>query len=117
MDRGGPTVDLRKRFGKLVAAHRKRRGMTQSQLAEAAELSPTMIVRIENGSSGARFPSIERIAKALDVDPAELFSPDSNQRRRSNTVMLDIQTQLAGVTDRDLIWVRDLLGAALASKG
>lgn len=91
--------------------------MTQSQLAEAAELSPTMIVRIENGSSGARFPSIERIAQALEVDPAELFSPGSNQRRRTNAVMQDIQTQLASVSDRELFWVRDLLAVALANKG
>lgn len=69
-------ADLRKRFGGLVVAHRRRRGMTQQQLADAARLSPTMIGRIEAGTTGARFPSIERIAKALDVDPAQLFSTD-----------------------------------------
>jgi transcriptional regulator with XRE-family HTH domain len=109
-------ADLRKRFGKLVAAHRKRRGMTQAQLAEAAELSPTMIVRIENGSSGARFPSIERIAGALGVDPAELFTPGSNQRGRASPVRIDIDTHLAPLTENDLSWINDLLTVALRSR-
>lgn len=109
-------ADLRKRFGKLVAAHRKRCGLTQQQLAEAADLSPTMIVRIENGSSGARFPSIERIAQALSVDPAELFTPSSNQHARVNPVLLDIHTQLAGLRERDLTWVRELLEVSLRSR-
>jgi transcriptional regulator with XRE-family HTH domain len=67
-------TDLRKRFGQLVAAHRRRQGLTQEGLAEAADLSPEMVAKIETGKSGARFPVIERIADALDVDPAELFT-------------------------------------------
>lgn len=110
-------ADLRKRFGKLVAAHRRRCGMTQYQLAEAADLSPTMIVRIENGSSGARFPSIERIAGALGVDPAELFTPGSNQQGRASVVRLDIDTKLVGLSDTDLIWVDELLDVALRRRG
>lgn len=110
-------ADLRKRFGTLVAAHRRRCGMTQYQLAEAAELSPTMIVRIENGSSGARFPSIQRIADALGVDPAELFTPGSNQQGRASAVWLDIGTQLEGLSDTDLGWINELLSVALRRRG
>jgi transcriptional regulator with XRE-family HTH domain len=110
-------ADLRKRFGKLVAAHRRRCGMTQSRLAEAADLSPTMIVRIENGTSGARFPSIERIAAALHVDPTELFTPGSNRQSRANATRIEIDTQLTGLSDGELRWVHDLLTVALRSRG
>ena len=110
-------ADLRKRFGTLVAAHRRRCGMTQYQLAEAANLSPTMIVRIENGSSGARFPSIERIADALGVDPAELFTPGSNRQGRASAVRIDIDTQLVALSDKDLGWINDLLAVALRARG
>ena len=106
-------ADLRKRFGKLVAAHRRRRGMTQQQLADAANLSPTMIVRIEGGSTGARFPSIERIAAALDVDPSDLFNVGSNQRGRTRSGLADINARLTGLDDTDLKWVDDLLQLAL----
>ena len=57
--------------------------MTQEMLAKAAELSIDMIGKIENGASGARFPVIERLANALSVDPAELFTtaiPDAEIR-------------------------------------
>jgi transcriptional regulator with XRE-family HTH domain len=48
--------DLRKRFGRLLAAHRRRRGFTQEALAEAADVSPDTIAKIEIGATGARFP-------------------------------------------------------------
>ena len=109
-------AELRKRFGTLVAAHRKRRAMTQAQLAEAAGLSPTMIVRIENGSSGTRFPAIERISRALDVDPSELFVVESNRRGRTRPTLVDINTKLTGLSDKDLSWVSNLLDVALRSR-
>ena len=110
-------ADLRKRFGRLVAAHRKRKAMTQADLAHAADLSPTMIVRIENGSSGTRFPAIERISRALEVDPSELFIVESNKRGRARPALVEINTKLAGLSDRDLSWVDDLLEVALRSRG
>ena len=105
-------ADLRKRFGRLVAAQRRRRGWTQLQLAEAANLSPTMIVRIEGGSSGARFPSIERIAAALNVDPSELFSTASSHEAVRPT-LIEINSQLIGLSDPDLEWIGKLVGIAL----
>ena len=53
--------DLRKRFGRLVAAHRRRRRLTQEALAEAAAVSIDTIAKIEGGATGARFPVIERL--------------------------------------------------------
>src|SRR5579863_9458023 len=76
MRRGARMADLRTRFGRLVAAHRRRVGLTQEGLAEAAELSVDMISKIEVGASGARFPVIERLATVLKVDPAEFFTTE-----------------------------------------
>lgn len=50
-----------------VRAFRKFRGMTQTQLAEAAGISQAMIVKIENGADGS-VSTIKNIAAALDVD-------------------------------------------------
>ena len=109
-------ADLRKRFGRLVAAHRKRRAMTQAQLAEAVDLSPTMITRIESGSSGTRFPAIERLSEALGVDPSELFVVESNRRGRSRPALVEINTKLTGLSDGELSWIGDLLDVALRSR-
>ena len=73
-------TDLRKRFGRLLAAHRKRRALTQEALAEAAEVSPDTIAKIESGATGARFPVIERLTAVLEIDPAELFTNRSSSR-------------------------------------
>ena len=109
-------ADLRNRFGQLVAAHRKSRGMTQAQLAETTGMSPTMIVRIEAGSSGARFPNIEKIAAALEIDPSELFVVGSASRRRVRRSVVEIDALIAGLSDRELVWVHELLEVALRLK-
>lgn len=114
--RGMCMVDLRRRFGLLVAANRRRRGLTQEQLAEAADISADMIAKIETGASGARFPVIERIAGALDVDPAELFSAEMPSGLINRAAFLDISTRLAGLSGPDLAWMSGIVEAALAPK-
>lgn len=107
-------ADLRKRFGQLVAAHRRRRGLTQEQLAEAADISTDMIAKIEGGTSGARFASVERIAAALDVDAAELFSAEVAGGSLRRGPFLTLSTRLAGLRDAELIWLSGVVEAALA---
>lgn len=109
--------DLRARFGRLVAAQRRRKRMTQQQLADASGLSIDMINKIEGGSTGARFPSIERIAKALAIDPAELFLPEGYEGSKVRSSLADIVSRLSGLSDRDLTWVDGILTAALKSRG
>lgn len=104
---------LRERFGLLVAAHRRRRGMTQEALAEAADLSVDMISKIESGASGARFPVIERLGKALQVDPAELFTTEIPSGAIKRKALNDLAARLAGLSDQDLAWAGDILAAAL----
>lgn len=109
--------DLRKRFGRLVAANRRRRGLTQHQLAEAAGLSDDMIARIETGATGARFPTIEKIATALVIDPAELFTPDLKSGAHARTALTNVTSRLSALSDRDLAWLSGLLDAALKRRG
>jgi DNA-binding XRE family transcriptional regulator len=98
-------ADLRRRFGLLVAANRQRRGLTQDQLAEAADISSDMIAKIETGASGARFPVIERIAAALNVDPAELFTTDMPAGAINRGPFLKLSTRLAALSGADLVWI------------
>lgn len=106
--------DLHKQFGQLVAAHRRRRGLTQEALAEKAHLSVDMISKIEVGSTGARFPAIERIASALQVEPAELFSNEIPGGSINRGAFREITSRLTQLAESELNWVRDLLDAALA---
>lgn len=108
--------DLRRRFGQLVAAHRRRRKLTQEALAEAADLSLNMVAKIEGGSSGARFAVIERLADALQLDPAELFSNEIPSGAINRGMFAEIGSMLAALPEADLALVRDLLNVAFKSK-
>lgn len=105
--------DLRVRFGRLVAAHRKRLGWTQDELSSRADISVDMISRLEAGSTGARFGTITKLAKAMEVDPAELFTPDIPSSALSRPKLTEITARLARLSDDDLEWLDEVLSAVL----
>jgi len=67
-------VSLMKTFGANVRHYRKARGMNQRQFADASGLSVQMMGKIERGENPPSFESVEKIAAALDVPEAVLFS-------------------------------------------
>lgn len=108
--------ELRKRFGRLVAVHRRTAGLTQDQLAAVASVSVDMISKIETGTTGARFPLIERLAEALGIDPAELFTTELPSAKSRNPVFTALTVRLAGLNDEDLIWINGVVEAALKQR-
>ncbi len=60
-------------FGTTVRRLREERGLTQAQLAEAAELSATYLGIIERGENVPTLTVILQLATALDLHPMELF--------------------------------------------
>lgn len=101
---------LRSRFGQLVSAHRRQQQLTQDQLAECATLSVDMISRLEAGKCGASFATIDKLATALKVDPAEFFSTKAALDRPK---LGSIITRLARLSDDDLDWLGEVLTAVL----
>jgi transcriptional regulator with XRE-family HTH domain len=59
--------------GQAIREHRKRAAMTQDELAEAAGLSRTSIVNIEQGTQRMMLHTIEAIARALEVGMLKLI--------------------------------------------
>lgn len=109
-------MDLRKRFGNRVAAQRHRLLLTQAVLADAIEMSPDMISRIETGATGVRFATIEKLADALLVDPSFFFSLSADNEGDTRPPLMDLVARLSKLDDADLKWVSGLLNAALASR-
>ena len=60
---------------------REGRGLTQTQLADAAQCNQATISKLERGTGNATMDLIARIAKALDVAPVELFSYSEAEQR------------------------------------
>ncbi|WP_163616587.1 helix-turn-helix domain-containing protein, partial [Klebsiella pneumoniae] len=75
-------------------------------LAERAGISVDMVSKIEVGATGARFPMIERLAEALSIDPAELFTTEVSGGRLRDERFSAITTQLARLPNHDLIWIQ-----------
>jgi transcriptional regulator with XRE-family HTH domain len=60
------------KIGKNLRRAREDRLMTQQELAEAADLNLSTVMRIETDRVEPRFSTIRKLAQALDVDPREL---------------------------------------------
>lgn len=62
------------RFAANVERIRKRRGLTQEQLGWASGLHQTAVARVESGERKPNLETIFKLARGLEVPPAELFS-------------------------------------------
>jgi transcriptional regulator with XRE-family HTH domain len=60
------------KIGKNLKRVREDRLMTQAELAEAADIAVSSLVRIENDQVEPRFSTIRKLSRALDVDHREL---------------------------------------------
>ena len=70
--------DLRKKFGKRLQTLRRQAGLTQEQLAEAAEVSVDFLSLVERGVNAPSFDNLEKLAKAFGVSVRELFDFQDN---------------------------------------
>lgn len=68
--------ELKRDFGKRLRYLRRSRDITQEQLAELVGRSVNFISLVENGDTAPSFKTLERLAKALNVDVADLFRFD-----------------------------------------
>lgn len=60
-------------LGKRIASLRKRKSMTQEQLAEKTELSNNYISHIENSRSIPSLETLMKLCAALEITPNELL--------------------------------------------
>jgi len=74
--------DLRLAFGRRVLGLRKGLGLSQEELAERADLHRNYVGGIERGERNVGIVNVGKLADALDVSIAELFSPFTQGRRR-----------------------------------
>ena len=68
-------MDVRQRVGLGILRHRHEKGLSQETLADMADVHQTYLSGLENGKRNPSVVVLNRIAKALGVDVAELFAP------------------------------------------
>ena len=67
------TQSLMYKLGEKIRTLRKVAGLTQEQLAEAANVSTNFIGYVERGQRALSIKTLERIAQALNVTPKHMF--------------------------------------------
>lgn len=103
--------ELLQLFGLRVQALRRRRGLTQEDLAEAIERSVDTVSNIERGQTGTRIETALLIAEAVGVTVTELFEfgHDGGGDRERRRAIEQIVGMLADSDDTTLQAVTDMV--------
>lgn len=66
-------MSLTENFGKKIKLIRFKRNISQENLSEISGISRSVMGKIERGEISTTLYSVEKIAKALDIDIQKLF--------------------------------------------
>ncbi len=61
------------RLGRRISNLRERRGLSQTQLADLADVGRAHLSQIENGAVAARIDTLYALAGALEMSLSEMF--------------------------------------------
>lgn len=81
-------MNIKKEFGEKIKRIRKKRNLTQEQLAELIEISPRNLSGIEVGANFVKAETLEKILCALDITIEELFS--NSELKENRELLADI---------------------------
>lgn len=79
-------MDVKKSFGEKIKRLRKKRNLTQEQLAEMIDISPRNLSKIEVGDCFVKAETLERLLTALNISTEELFA---NDHIKTNSELLE----------------------------
>lgn len=103
--------ELKKLLGKRIKEIRVERNLTQEDLSELTEIGASSISKIESGHFHPTDENLERIAKALNVEPYKLYM--FNHQKDTKELLKDIQTMLNQATDEEIKLVYKVLSGIL----
>ncbi len=69
-------MNIKKEFGEKIKRMRKKKNLTQEQLAEMVNISVRNLSGIEIGQNFVKADTLEKIIAALDTTPEELFATE-----------------------------------------
>jgi transcriptional regulator with XRE-family HTH domain len=99
-------------IGNKLHFFRKKMGMTQSEVAEAAGLSDRTYADIERGSVNMRIETVLRICEALHITPDEILTEKSAPATESYD---ELMTRLNSCSPKDRETALSLLSVYLKS--
>lgn len=80
-------MDIKSRISIGIKAIRKRRGLSQEEMAELINRSPDAISNLERGKSLPTIETLDELAKGLNIPLAEFFlDPETEDADRAETI-------------------------------
>lgn len=92
--------ELKKLLGKRIREIRIAKKLTQEELSELTDIGASSISKIESGHFHPTDENLERIAKALKVEPYKLYM--FNHQKDTKELLQDIQTMLNKATEEEI---------------
>jgi transcriptional regulator with XRE-family HTH domain len=78
-------MDIREVFARNLRKLRQARGLSQEALADQAGIDRTYVSALERGIYSATIDMVDKLAKALGVEPGILLNRTTTERQRSGT--------------------------------
>ncbi|ADG11013.1 XRE family transcriptional regulator [Caulobacter segnis] len=104
---------VEEQLGAVVKHHRKRLGLTQSQLAERIDRQPGTVQSLEAGNAPT-FETLVRLASVFDIHLRDLFGiGDYAIEEGRSDPLVSIVQRLSGLSAEELQWVDELLAVTL----
>lgn len=94
-------MDIRNRVALRIREIRKRRGLTQEDLASLIDRSVDAVSNFERGVSLANYETLERLAVGLEIPVADFFAEPEADRER--TVLMTRLVDTARALDRETL--------------
>lgn len=82
-------------IGNNLLAKRKRMGMTQADVAEAAEISERTYADIERGSVNMRIETVLSICRVLQITPDEILTENKSNNEAKQIELWEKLNQLS----------------------
>lgn len=92
---------FRKGFGRRIQQLRRAAELTQEELGHRAEMDGKVIGEIERGERNPTLDTVERLAKALNVEPYEPFLFSLKESKPEERVNEDAILNLVRHTEKD----------------
>ena len=107
-------MKLTTKFGKRLREIRKRKGLTQEQLADLMNMEVNNISYLEQGKHLPKKENLEKLCEALDIEPKELF--DFGHIKTKSEIVKELNDKINSLSLKDLQYFKKILDAYLETK-
>ncbi|MBR1908871.1 helix-turn-helix transcriptional regulator [bacterium] len=107
-------MKLTKKFGKRLKEIRKRRNISQEELAELIGMEPNNISKLESGGHLPKKENLEKLCDVLEIEPKELF--DFGHLKSKNELIEELIAAINKFSLKDLQYLKKIIDAYIETK-